>query len=148
MAKGGKSNWGTLVPRFLLALIFVFHGGRSLFGLFGGGGLPELEALITTWDWPAPGILARAAAAAAFFGGLCLLIGLLTRFWSLTLIVLLGVSAWKIQYPNGFAVMDGGWEYQFVLAVLCLWLFLQGGGAFSVDEMFFSKKKAPKPKDP
>lgn len=150
MARPGGANWGTLVPRFLLCLVFVYHGGQKLFGLWGGEGmLDQLTTGIEKWGWPAPKVLARAAAATEFFGGLCVGIGLLTRFWGLGLAVVMGVAVFKAHWAGGFGLQNGGFEYAFVLGVLALSLAVQGGGAFSMDEMFFkSKKKAdPKPED-
>jgi putative oxidoreductase len=143
MAKEQGANWGTLIPRFVLAVVFVFHGGQKLFGLFGGDGIAGLEAGIRAWGWPAPGVMARAAAATEFFGGLCLLAGLLTRFWAFALATVMAVAVWKVHGANGFSLGDKGWEYNFVLGMLCLSLVVTGGGAFSVDEMFFSRRKKP-----
>jgi putative oxidoreductase len=152
MAKAGGSNWGTLIPRFLLATVFVFHGGQKLFGLFGAPVDPapigEMAKLIGTWGWPMPNVLAYLAAITEFFGGACLAVGLLTRFWALALAIVMGVAAWKVHLPHGFGITGGGWEYAFVLGVLCLSLVVQGGGAFSMDEMFFKGKPGPEKPPP
>ena len=149
MAKGGGANWSTLVPRFLLAAVFVFHGGQKLFGLFGGDGQMEmLEKGIAGWGWPMPAALARAAAATEFFGGISMALGLLTRFWALGLAVVMGVAVLKAHWANGFDLGKGGFEYAFVLGMLALSLVVQGGGAFSLDEMFFKGKKKAEPGAP
>ena len=138
-------NWGTLVPRLLLAVVFTYHGGQKLFGLFGGHGVDGLAGLIEGWGWPAPPVLARAAAAVEFFGGICLALGLLTRFFVLSLAAVMAVAAWKVHGPHGFSIAGKppGWEYNFVLGVLALSLVVQGGGAFSMDEMFFRSRRRP-----
>ncbi len=148
MASFKDANWGTLIPRFLLGVVFLFHGGQKLFGLFGGTGheIQQLADGIQAWGWPIPGTFARAAAATEFFGGACVLIGLLTRFWAAGLFTVMLVAAWKVHAPHGFS-LPNGFEYTFVLAILALSLVVQGGGAFSFDEMFF-KKKAARPKSP
>lgn len=147
MAKAG-ANWGTLIPRVLLGVVFVFHGGRKLFGLFGAppGLVKGLADHIAGWDWPMPTALAYAVAATEFFGGASLLLGLLTRFWALAIAGVMAAAAWKVHGPNGFNIEDRGWEYNFVLGVLALSLVVQGGGAFSLDEMFFKGKKRSEPK--
>ena len=148
MAKEIGANWGTLIPRFLLGTVFVFHGGQKLFGLFGAepGQMDMLEQGIKAWGWPMPGVLARAAAATEFFGGACLALGLLTRFWAAGLVGVMFVAIWKVHGANGFSLGKGGFEYCFVLGILALSLVVQGGGAFSMDRMFFTgKKKAEKP---
>jgi putative oxidoreductase len=141
MAKASGANWGTLIPRFLLCVVFVYHGGRALFGLFGGTGVDPFPG------WTGTGMPARAVAATLFFGGLCLGIGLMTRAWAAGLAAVMALTAWKFRLAHGFAEGDGGWEYQFVLGILALSLVVQGGGAFSLDEMFFKGRKpaAPKP---
>jgi putative oxidoreductase len=148
MARETGTNWGTLVPRFLLATVFVYHGGQKLFGLFGAppGMLEKMTEGIASWGWPMPGVLARAAAATEFFGGACLALGLLTRFWALGLAVVMGVAAWKVHMAKGFGLPDG-FEYCFVLGILALSLVVQGGGALSMDTLFFKggKKKEPPP---
>jgi putative oxidoreductase len=138
------ANWGTLIPRFLLGLVFLYHGGDLLFGLFGGKGIGPVEELVRTWGWPAPGAVARAAAATEFFGGACVALGLLTRFWAAALATVMFVGIWKVRFANGFSYVNGGWEYNFVLGILALSLVVQGGGAFSLDTMFFQGRKKPK----
>jgi putative oxidoreductase len=153
MAAGKDANWGTLVPRFLLGVVFVYHGGQKLFGLFGGeaGAIDMMTKMIGApppdgWGWPMPGVMARAAAVTEFFGGACLLLGLLTRFWAAGLAFTMFVAFWKVHGKNGFGLQNGGFEYNFVLGFLALYLVVAGGGAFSVDEMFFKKKAPPPPK--
>jgi putative oxidoreductase len=147
MAAGKEANWGTLVPRFLLGVVFVYHGGDKLFGLFGGppDSLEKMAKMIGPegWGWPMPGVMARAAAVTEFFGGACVLLGLLTRFWAAGLAWTMFVAFWKVHGKNGFGLGNGGFEYNFVLGVLALYLVVAGGGAFSMDEMFFRKKPAP-----
>lgn len=148
MGKEAGANWGTLVPRFLLATVFAYHGGQKLFGLFGAepGQIEQLAKGIADWGWPMPGVLARAVGATEFFGGLCLALGLLTRFWALALTCVMAVAVWKVHGPNGFSLQHGGFEYCFVLGFLALSLVVQGGGAWAMDTMFFKgKKKADRP---
>lgn len=150
MERPGGANWGTLIPRFLLGIVFVYHGGQYLFGLFGAepAAIEKLAGRIASWGWPAPTLLAYAVGVTQFFGGACVLIGLLTRFWASGLAVMMAVGAIKEHGAAGFSYVNGGWEYNFVLGVLALSLAVQGGGAFSLDEMFFKAQgKKPGPGD-
>src|SRR5690554_8186424 len=69
----------SLALRISAGIIFVAHGAQKLFGSFGGYGLEG------TGQWMAsiglePGyLMALGAGSAEFFGGIALLIGLLTR---------------------------------------------------------------------
>jgi len=139
VAEAKPPNWGPLIPRFLLGIVFVFHGGQYLFGMFGAepGAMERLAERIGAWGWSAPGLWAHAVGATQFFGGACLLAGLLTRFWASALAVMMAVGAVKAHGAAGFSYVHGGWEYNFVLGVLALAVAVQGGGAFSLDETFF-----------
>lgn len=74
-----QSGYSALALRIPIGIIFMAHGAQKLFGWFGGYGLEG------TGQWMAsiglgPGVLmAFLAGSAEFFGGLFILLGLLTR---------------------------------------------------------------------
>ena len=147
MASGGGANWNTVIPRAILGVVLGYHGGQMLFGLFGApsGLVGKLAEQIQAWGWPVPTLLAYAFGGVQFFGGVALLLGILTRFWAFAAALVMAASAWKQHWSHGFDAREGGWEYQFVLGVLALSLVVTGGGALSLDEMFFKGKKKADP---
>ena len=128
-----------LVLRVGLGLALMPHGAQKLFGWFGGYGLEG------TGQWMAsiglqPGLLMAALAGAAeFFGGLALLLGLLTRpAAALTAFTML-IAVFSVHIGNGFFMANNGYEYAFVLLVAALSLLISGGGRYSVDGLISAK---------
>jgi putative oxidoreductase len=147
MANTGGSNWGVLIPRGILAVVFMYHGAQKLFGMFGAPPdmMEQLTKGIESWGWPAPKLLAYLVGITEFFGGICVGIGLMTRFWAMGLAITMAVAALKVHWAAGFS-LPHGWEYCFVLGVLSLSVVVQGGGALSLDAFF--AKYMTKPKKP
>src|SRR5690606_33047640 len=94
-------QWSSLLLRVPLGIIFMAHGAQKLFGWFGGYGLEG------TGQWMAsiglqPGyLMALGAGSAEFFGGLFLLIGLLTRPAALALAFTMVVAIFAVHIGNG-----------------------------------------------
>ncbi len=128
-----------LLLRVGVGLALMPHGAQKLFGWFGGYGLEG------TGQWMAsiglqPGLLMAALAGAAeFFGGLALLLGLLTRpAAALTAFTML-IAVFSVHIGNGFFMANNGYEYAFVLLVAALSLLVSGGGRYSVDGLISAK---------
>jgi putative oxidoreductase len=126
---------GALILRVPVGAILAAHGAQKLFGWFGGYGL---EA---TGEWMAsvgftPGYpMALLAGSAEFFGGVALILGLLTRPAAAVAAFTMGVAL-TVHLPNGLFVSNNGYEYALTLLAATLALALIGGGRFSLDELF------------
>jgi putative oxidoreductase len=119
--------------RIVTGLLLIPHGAQKLFGWFGGHGLAGTGAFFETALGMSPGLLwAGLAGAVEFFGGLALVLGLLTRPAAAAVAVLLAVAL-SVHIPMGFFWTDGGIEYPLMWLVLALALVLRGGGAYSID---------------
>jgi putative oxidoreductase len=134
------SNWtavdtAALLMRGVLGYVFVAHGAQKLFGWFGGGGIDGTTGFFTSIKIPAPKLMAIASGLAEFFGGIAIIVGLLTVVASLLLIVDMVGAIAAFTHSHGFFVEspDGGWEINFVLLGLLGALALVGAGAWSVD---------------
>lgn len=129
----GKIDLAMLLLRVTVGSIFIAHGAQKLFSWFGGYGL---EA---TGEWMAsinltPGyLMAWLAGAAEFFGGLALLLGLLTRPAALITALTMLVALFAVHWTNGFFLSNNGYEYALTLLVASLVLLLQGAGKYSLD---------------
>lgn len=127
------ASWGMLILRVPVGLILAAHGAQKLFGWFGGYGL---EA---TGQWMAsiglgPGLLmAFLAGAAEFFGGLALVLGLLTRPAALANAVAMAVATFVVHLENGLFMSNNGYEYALILLAASLTLMIAGGGKLSID---------------
>jgi putative oxidoreductase len=64
-------------------------------------------------------------------GGLCVALGLFTRFWAAAIAIEMGVIAW--QYFPAFGWTRPGYEYPLMWGLVMLAIALRGGGPYSVD---------------
>ena len=127
------SSLAALILRVGLGLALIPHGAQKLFGWFGGYGLEG------TGQWMAsiglePGMLMAALAGSAeFFGGLALVLGLLTRPAAAVTAFTMLVAFCSVHSGNGFFMSNNGYESGFVLLVASLSLLVSGGGRLSLD---------------
>ena len=130
-----RSNAGAAatVLRIPVGIILAAHGAQKLFGAFGGYGLEG------TGQWMAsiglePGyLMALLAGSAEFFGGLALIIGLLTRPAALVSAITMLVAIFSVHISNGLFMSNNGYEFALALLAATFALTIQGGGSYSVD---------------
>jgi putative oxidoreductase len=121
------------VLRLPIGLILAAHGGQKLFAWFGGYGLDG------TGQWMAsvglePGFLmALLAGAAEFFGGVALMLGLLTRIAAAANALTMLVALLWVHASQGFFLTAHGIEYALALFAATVSLFIMGGGQYSLD---------------
>jgi putative oxidoreductase len=90
----------------------------------------------------APGFLmALLAGSAEFFGGLALLLGLLTRPAAVVVAFAMLVAILTVHIGNGLFMANNGYEFGLTLFVALVALAVQGGGRFSLDNYIFEKFK-------
>lgn len=119
--------------RVTTGLLLMPHGAQKLFGWFGGHGLAGTGAFFGDTLGMQPGILfALLAGLVEFFGGLALVLGLLTRPAAAAVAVLLAVAL-SVHLPNGFFWTGGGIEYPLMWWLLAVAILLHGGGRYSLD---------------
>ncbi len=130
---GSNGGFASLILRVPVGLILAAHGAQKLFGWFGGYGLEG------TGQWMAsiglePGyLMALLAGSAEFFGGLALVLGLLTRPAALVSALIMLVAIFAVHFSNGLFMSNNGYEYALTLFAVTVALTLQGGGRFSLD---------------
>lgn len=132
-----SSNTGldALALRIPAAIIFIAHGAQKLFGSFGGYGLEG------TGQWMAsiglePGyMMALLAGSAEFFGGIALLLGLLTRPAALMLAITMVVAIFSAHFTNGLFMSNNGYEFALSLLAISVALMFSGGGKVSIDKL-------------
>jgi putative oxidoreductase len=134
------NNLLSAIPlRITAGVIFAAHGAQKLFAWFGGYGLEG------TGQWMAsigisPGyLMALMAGSAEFFGGLLLIIGLLTRPASLVLAVTMLVAIFSVHINNGLFMSNNGFEFGLALLAVTVALLIQGGGKYSIDQIISQK---------
>jgi len=78
-------------------------------------------------------LMALAAGSAEFFGGIALLLGLLTRPAAVVLALTMVVAILAVHAGNGLFMSNNGYEFGLALLAISVALAINGGGAFAVD---------------
>ena len=68
-----------------------------------------------------------------FVGGICIAIGLFTRFFAAAAAVLMGVLTFYIFWGNGFSWTSRGYEFTLLWGLVLFAIALRGGGPWSLD---------------
>jgi putative oxidoreductase len=66
-------------------------------------------------------------------GGICLIIGLFTRFVAAALAIEMLVALLFVHLAKGYAAGGGGYEYVLLIGAVCFLFAIRGGGPYSVD---------------
>ena len=74
-------------------------------------------------------------------GALALVIGLATRFWAASFIILDLVAWTSVHADNGYNVCDNGFKLPLIYLIMLIPLVLNGAGKLSVDHLFALKYK-------
>jgi putative oxidoreductase len=122
-----SSQWAPRILsllRIVTAFLFMQHGGQKLFG------------------FPAPSQAAHplfsligVAGILEFFGGLLLLIGLFSRPVAFLLSGQMAVAYFMVHAPQGFWPLLNRGELAVMYCFVFLYLFVAGGGSWSVDRL-------------
>ena len=134
-----KAGVAALILRVPVGLILMAHGAQKLFGWFGGNGLAGTAGWMSSMGMEPGYLMAILAGGAEFFGGIALVLGLLTRPAALVAAFTMLVAIFSVHISNGLFAADGGYEYALTLMVALLALAVQGGGAISMDKALSEK---------
>lgn len=108
-------------------ILFMQHGMQKLFGMFGGfGGTPGATAPLFS-QMGLAGVL-------EVFGGLLIVIGLLTRPVALILMLEMIAAFFIAHFPRGGWPIENGGELPLLYALVFAFFATKGAGPASVDE--------------
>jgi putative oxidoreductase len=125
------------ILRLALGLVFFAHGAQKMLGWFGGYGFHATMGFLQHAGLPAP--VALLVICTEFFGGLGLIVGLLTRIAALGIAGEMIGAIFMVHLPNGFFMnwmgtqKGEGFEYHLLVIAISAALLLRGAGAFSAD---------------
>tara|TARA_B100000963_G_scaffold315162_1_gene294081 strand:+ start:438 stop:881 length:444 start_codon:yes stop_codon:yes gene_type:complete len=132
-----QSNGGfaALALRVPVGLILAAHGAQKLFGWFGGYRLEGTGQWLASIGLEPGYLMALLAGGAEFFGGLALVLGLLTRPAAVVAAFTMLVAIFAVHIGNGLFMANNGYEYALTLFAATVALAIQGAGRFSVDNL-------------
>ena len=127
------------ILRVVLGVTFIMHGGQKLF-VYGFAGV---TGAFTQMGIPMPGLMGPFVAFVEFFGGIAIVLGLLTRLAALGVGATMVVAILTVHLKAGF-FNPGGVEFPLALLASALALVVTGAGAYSIDAILgkrFSKNE-------
>lgn len=124
---------GLAVLRVAVATVFIRHGAQKLF-VFGFGGV---TGAFTHMGVPFPGFTGPLIGLLEFFGGIALVLGLLTRLIALGLVFDMLGAIVMVKLKGGFS----GYELEFLLLGSSVALALIGAGRLSVDALLAGRQQ-------
>jgi putative oxidoreductase len=134
-ATSAQQQLGIAIVRIVTGIIFAAHGAQKLFQ-FGFAGVTDAFGKMGV---PMPGVMGPFIALLEFFGGLALIIGLLTRLAALGLAFNMLGAILLVHLAAGF-FLPAGYEFALILFATCLGLVLAGPGALSADAAIASRR--------
>jgi putative oxidoreductase len=120
-----------LILRIASAAAFLYHGSAILFGAFGGIGPAPFAAAHNM-----PVIFGYLVGLAQVFAGVAVLTGVLFRFGTACIILVMLGAIFMVHLPHGFDIGNGGAEYALTQMLVAMALFLTGPGAFRLPLKF------------
>ncbi|MEE4176151.1 MAG: DoxX family protein [Bacteroides sp.] len=136
----------TLLIRLMVGVVFISEGVQKfLFPAIRGAGRFEAIGL------PNPEFLGYFVGTIEVLGGLLVLIGLLTRFASIPLLVIMSVALYTTKLPmfslEGFWTMMHASRTDLAMTLGSLFLLVMGAGAFSFDRLLMRRMGKIKGRD-
>lgn len=131
----------TLPLRLIAGVIFAAHGAQKLFAWFGGYGLDGTGQWMESIGLTPGYLMALMAGSAEFFGGIFLILGLLTRPSAFVLAFTMIVAIVTTHIDNGLFMSNNGYEFGLSLLAISLALVFQGSGRLAIDNFIVSKFK-------
>jgi putative oxidoreductase len=120
---------GPLFARIVTGWVFLWTGWGKLTHL------PLVTQNFEGWGIPAPGLMAPLASGIEFFGGIFLLLGLLTRISAGALGVVMIVAVAAVQWPEVDSMLTLVGLEEVMYLALFLWLAIAGAGRLSLDAL-------------
>jgi putative oxidoreductase len=124
-------EYGLLLLRLVIGIVFAGHGAQKLFGWFGGGGPQGTAGFFASLGYRRSAVMAIVVGLSELGGGLLLATGFLTPFASFLLATVMLNAIATVVWPKGFL---GGYEFELTLLAVAVALAATGPGEISLDD--------------
>ena len=119
------------ILRLITGFLFIQAGGLILFGWFGG--MPGGEKVRLMSQTGIGGIL-------EFFGGILIMLGLMTRPVAFILSGMMAVAYWQFHFPSGNWPVQNQGIPSVLFCFIFLYMAAKGAGEWSLDELIRRKR--------
>lgn len=138
------ASWSSLFLRLSLGAVIWAHGAQKLLGWFGGYGYSGTMDFFTK-TMGLPWIISFLVIILEFLGGICLILGLGTRFFALGVGVILLFAMILVHWEHGFFMnwfgnqKGEGIEFFILFLAISVALVINGAGIYSIDRVLSEK---------
>src|SRR5690606_29674059 len=133
-ASTARTDVGLTLLRVVTGIIFAAHGGQKLFSI----GLADLTAGFAANGVPMAAVVAPAVALVEFFGGIALIVGLLTRLAAIGVGIVMVGAIVLVHMSNGF-FLPAGFEFTLLLLTVAALLAITGARSWSADGLIAAR---------
>lgn len=120
--------WTWPLVRFGVGWLLIVHG----IGKITRGMEAQAQTLIRSgFDWGLG--FTYFLTAVELGGGVCIVLGLFTRFWAAAIAIEMAVLTFYLYWGNGFSWLNRGYEFTLLWGIVSLAIALRGGGPYSLD---------------
>ncbi|WP_374724136.1 DoxX family protein [Calidifontibacillus erzurumensis] len=130
-------DFGLLIIRLVIGILFIGHGAQKLFGWFGGYGIKGTGGWFESIGMKPGTTMAVLAGLTEFIGGALFALGLLTPFAGVLIAGTMVVAIIKVHGPNGLWITANGYEYNLTLIAVAIGIALIGPGRYALDAFLF-----------
>jgi len=130
-------DFGLLIIRLVIGLLFVGHGAQKLFGWFGGYGIKGTGGWFESIGMKPGAAMALFAGLAELISGILFVLGLLTPLAGIIIAGTMVMAIAKVHGPNGLWATSNGYEYNLTLLAVAIGVALIGPGQYALDAFLF-----------
>ena len=134
-----RNGFDDLPLRIAAGVIYSAHGAQKLFGWFGGYGIEGTGQWLDSIGLSPGALMAVLAGGGEFFGGILLLLGLLTRPAAIVTAFAMVAAIFAVHIENGLFMANNGYEFGLALLGASLALAIRGAGSLSVDRVLTTR---------
>jgi|BarGraIncu00222A_1022003.scaffolds.fasta_scaffold11101_1 putative oxidoreductase len=116
--------------RITVGAIMLVHGWGKI-----ANGISPLASYLGRVGLTPPAPFAYVVYINETVGAVCIILGLLTRFFAASIAIELAVALWIVHAAKGFGASAGGYEYVLMWGIVMFAIALRGGGPYSLDRV-------------